>query len=59
MRRPLAMLLSFQSDAGYVPPHSETAIWNYSDLLAAMGRSKAEIAAAITALRQDAGLGAA
>ena len=56
MRRALAIFLAFQRDTGHAHPHRDAAIRNYADLLAAMGRSEADIAAAIAALRHEVGL---
>ena len=56
MRRMLAILLAFQRDTGHTHPHRDAAIRNYTTLLAAMGRSQTDIAAAIATLYRDAGL---
>ncbi len=56
MRRALAIVLAFQRDTGHAHPHRDTMIGNYRDLLAAMGRSEAEIEAALALLHQEAGL---
>lgn len=55
MRRALAIFLAFQRDTGHVHPH-RAAIRNYAALLAAMGRTQADIAATIAALHREAGL---
>ncbi len=56
MRRHLAIFLAFQRDTGHAHPHRDAAIGNYRRLLVAMGRSEAEIAAAIATVRREAGL---
>jgi len=56
MRRMMVIFLAFEGATGHPHPHRDAAIGNYADLLAAMGKSEAEIAAAIAALQQDAGL---
>jgi tetratricopeptide (TPR) repeat protein len=56
MRRMVAIVLAFQRDTGHAHPHRDAAIGNYTALLRAMGRSEAEIAAAITAVANDAGV---
>ncbi len=56
MRRHLAIFLAFQRDTGHTHPHRDAAIANYADLLAAMGKSEADIAATIAALFREAGL---
>ena len=56
MRRALAIFLAFQRDTGHAHPHRDVVTGNYSGLLAAMGRSAADIDAAISALRREAGL---
>ncbi len=56
MRRALAILLAFQRDTGHAHPHRDAAIGNYTGLLAAMGQSEAQVAAAIAALRREVGL---
>ncbi|HME27801.1 MAG TPA: tetratricopeptide repeat protein [Acetobacteraceae bacterium] len=56
MRRHLAIFLAFQRDSGHPHPHRDAAIGNYSRLLAAMGRSETEIAAAIAKMKRQAGL---
>jgi tetratricopeptide (TPR) repeat protein len=56
MRRALAIFLAFERDTGHVHPHRDLVTHNYAGLLAAMGRSEADIAATIAALHRDAGL---
>ena len=57
MRRVVAIFLAFQRDTGHAHPHRDAAIKNYTVLLTAMGKSEAEITAALTALFREAGLG--
>ena len=56
MRRALAIFLAFQRDTGHAHPHRDTAIANYRRLLAAIGKSEAEIDAELAALWREAGL---
>ena len=56
MRRVLAIVIAFQRDTGHAHPHRDAAIRNYAALLAAMGRSEADIATAIATLHHEAGL---
>jgi hypothetical protein len=56
MRRHLAIFLAFQRDTGHAHPHRDVAIGNYAGLLAAMGRSEADIKAALVALYREVGL---
>jgi tetratricopeptide (TPR) repeat protein len=56
MHRMLAIFLGFQRDTGHTHPHRDAAIGNYAGLLAAMGRSEAEIGATLAALRREVGL---
>ena len=56
MRRHLAIFLAFQRDTGHAHPHRDAAIGNYTALLAAMGRGKADIAATIATLHREVGL---
>jgi tetratricopeptide (TPR) repeat protein len=56
MRRALAIFLAFQRATGHAHPHHDGAIANYTDLLGAMGKSEADIAAALAALWREAGL---
>ena len=56
MRRALAIFLAFQHDTGHAHPHRDAAIRNYTALLAAMGKSEADVAATIAALLREAGL---
>jgi tetratricopeptide (TPR) repeat protein len=58
-RRALAIFLAFECATGHAHPHRDVAIRNHAGLLAAMGKNEADIAAAITALRRDAGPGPA
>ena len=59
MYRALAIFLAFQRDTGHAHTHRDAVIGNYTRLLAAMGRSEAEIKAALATLRREAGLGQA
>jgi hypothetical protein len=56
LRRALAIFLAFQPDTGHAHPHRDAVTGNYGALLRAMGKSKAEIAAALAASRREAGL---
>ena len=56
MRRALGIFLAFQRCTGHVHPHHDAAIANYRGLLAAMGKSEAEIDAELAALWREAGL---
>jgi tetratricopeptide (TPR) repeat protein len=56
MRRALAIFLAFQRDTAHAHPHRDVVTGNYAALLAAMGRSEVDIAAAIAALRHEVGL---
>jgi hypothetical protein len=56
MRRALAIFLAFQRDTGHAHPHRDTVIRNYRGLLAAIGRSEAEIEAELATLRHEVGL---
>ena len=56
MRRHPAIFLAFQRDTGHAHPHRDAAIGNYAALLTAMGKSEAEIGAALAALHREAGL---
>ncbi|HEY1932578.1 MAG TPA: tetratricopeptide repeat protein [Acetobacteraceae bacterium] len=56
MRRALAIVLTFQRDTGHAHPHRDAAIANYRRLLEAMGRSEADIDAALAALWREAGV---
>ena len=56
MRRMVVILLAFEHATGHAHPHRDAAIGNYTGLLAAMGKSEAEIPPAIAALRREAGL---
>jgi tetratricopeptide (TPR) repeat protein len=55
MRRPLAIFTDFERKTRHPHPHRDAAIGNYAVLLAAMGRSEAEIRAAIAALMSEGG----
>jgi tetratricopeptide (TPR) repeat protein len=59
MRRMVVIFLAFERATGHAHPHRDVAIRNYSGLLAAMGKSEAEIATTIAAPRREAGLGQA
>ena len=54
MRRMVTIFFAFQHSTGHAHPHRETAIANYTSLLEAMGRSGADIEAAIADLWQQA-----
>ena len=54
MRRMVTILLTFQRNTGHAHPHRDTATANYAGLLEAMGRSGADIEAAIADLWQQA-----
>ena len=56
MRRMVAIFLAFQRDTGHAHPHRDAAINNYAALLTDMGKTEAEIIAALTALFRAAGL---
>lgn len=56
MRRALAIFLAFQCDTGHVHPYRDGVTCNYEALLTAMGKSEAEIAAALAALWREVGL---
>ena len=56
MRRALAIFLAFQRDTGHAHPHRDAVTANYRGLLAAMGKSEAEIDAELAALHREAGL---
>ncbi len=56
MRRALAIVLVFQRDTGHAHPHRDAAIANYTRLLAAMGKTEADINATLVALAREAGL---
>ncbi len=55
MRRMVVIFLAFERAIGHAHPHRDAAIGNYAGLLAAMGKSEAEIAAAIAALQREVG----
>jgi hypothetical protein len=57
MRRHVAIFVSFAKATGHEHPHLNTAVKNYAELLRAMGRSEAEIAAAQNALLAPIGQG--
>jgi tetratricopeptide (TPR) repeat protein len=57
MRRALIIFFDFEHSNGHAHPSRDAAVGNYTHLLAATGKSKAEIAATIAALRREAGLG--
>jgi tetratricopeptide (TPR) repeat protein len=50
MRRVLAIISDFERTIGHLHPHRHQALVNYTGLLAAMGKRKEEIEAAITGL---------
>jgi len=56
MRRALVIFLAFQRDTGHAHPSRDAVIGNYTTLLAAMGRSAPEIAAALATVFREAGL---
>ena len=56
MRRALAIFLAFQRDTGHAHPHRDAVIANYAALLAAMGKTEADINSALMALAREAGL---
>jgi hypothetical protein len=58
-RRHLAIFFAFEKQTGYPHPHRDAAIGNYAGLLQAMGRSEAEIRAAIAEIRREASGGTA
>jgi hypothetical protein len=53
MRRHLAIFINFARKTGH--PHRDAALHNYASLLAAMGKSEAEIEAAIAGLTGEDG----
>jgi hypothetical protein len=55
MRRHLAIFIDFERRTGHSHPYRRAAIRNYSGLLAAMGKSEAEIKAALAALTGEGG----
>jgi len=56
LRGALAIFLAFQRDSSHVHPRRAAAIADYRFLLAAMGKSEAEIDADLAAPRREAGL---
>ena len=50
MRRALVIFLAFERVTAHQHPHRDTVLGNYADLLRAMGKSEAEIRAAIATL---------
>ena len=56
LHRALAIFLAFQRNTGYAHPHRDTVISSYTGLLAAMGQSEPEIAAALATVRREVGL---
>jgi len=56
MRRALAIFCALEAAIGRSHPSRETVQGNYAGLLTDMGKSETEIAAAIAAVRRDAGL---
>ena len=57
MRRMVLIFLKFQRDTGHPHPHRDAALNNYAILLREMGRSEAEVAAELPAIKREAGLG--
>jgi len=55
MRRHLAIFIDFERKTGHTHGHRDAAIENYVNLLAEMGRSEAEIKAALAALTGEGG----
>jgi tetratricopeptide (TPR) repeat protein len=55
IRRVLAILLDFERQTGHSHPHRDQAIVNYAGLLATMGKSEAEVKAAIASLTGEGG----
>jgi hypothetical protein len=53
MRRALSVFIDFGRNAGDLHPHRDTVIGNYAVLLAAMGKSEAEIKATIASLAAE------
>ena len=51
-----AASVAFQRDTCHAHQHRDAAIRNHTALLTAMGRTRADIAATIAALRREAGL---
>jgi tetratricopeptide (TPR) repeat protein len=54
MRRALLICFVFQRDTGHIHPGHDAVFRSYTSLLAAMGRSDVEIAAAVAALSREA-----
>jgi hypothetical protein len=54
-RRHLVIFLAFQRDTGHAHPHRDAAIANYTGLLAAVGKTEAEINATLVGLAREAG----
>ena len=55
MRRHLAIFIDFERNNRHPHPHHDQAVTNYGRLLAAMGKSPAEITAAIASLTAEDG----
>jgi hypothetical protein len=55
MRRHLVILIDFEHKTGHPHPHRDQAFHNYAGLLTAMGKSEAEIKAAIASLTGEGG----
>ena len=53
LRRALAIFVAFARNSGHEHPNLHDAIGNYAELLKAMGKSEAEIKAAIDAILKD------
>jgi hypothetical protein len=54
MRRALLICFIFHRDTGHIHPGHDGVLRSYTSLLAAMGRSDVEIAAAVAALAREA-----
>jgi len=55
MRRHLAIFINFERKTGRPHRHRDTGVRHYSDLLAAMGKSEAEVEAAFASLMAEGG----
>jgi tetratricopeptide (TPR) repeat protein len=53
MRRTLAIFIDFERENGHAHPHRDAAVRNYASLLAEIGKSEAEIRAALTSLMSE------
>ena len=56
MRRALAISLAVRRDAGHAHPHRDVVRASDAGLLAAMGKSEADLAAALATLWREVGL---